>query len=107
MAQVKDKNETREKVYNVETFIFTSINIPVLGVDEEDAKNNLIDLHESGYLNTSYNHRDGLMKDYNRFLLLSRGEGWVHDGELGPEMEVSVGNQMLRHYLLEQREETA
>lgn len=100
MAQLEQKTQTKEKVYNVTAFITLPVDIPVLGVDEEDAKNNLPSL----YFNKSYKHTDDLLKEYDDFLKMTRGYGWIGVGGVEPYMEVHKGDERLRDYLLEQPE---
>jgi len=83
------KNETKkEKVYTISVHTHFYAEIPVLGVDEKDAKRNLFDKY-------SYHEYD--------FIRKCREEGWCHGGEIGPECEIEEGNQDLHDYLFQKR----
>ncbi|MDC0421865.1 hypothetical protein OAN06_02900 [Hellea sp.] len=83
------KNETKkEKVYTISVHTHFYAEIPVLGVDEKDARRNLLGRY--GY------------REYD-FIRKCREEGWCHGGEIGPECEIEEGNQDLHDYLFQKR----
>ena len=89
------KKETKEKVYEIGTMLSFYATIPVLGVDEDDARNNLSDMYEEEF--------------GSPWLLYEtlQSEGWVDNGHMDDSdmYEVSEGNERWHDYLLEKRKE--
>ena len=88
------KKETKEKVYEIGTMLSFYATIPVLGVDEDDARNNLYDIYKEEFSCLP-----------SRLLDECQEEGWVDNGYMDDSdmYEVSEGDEELRDYLLEKR----
>lgn len=93
MAQVKEKKVTKEKVYEIETLLSFRATIPVLGVDEEDARNNLYNIYKEEFSSLTWLFYETL-----------QSEGWVDNGHMDDRL-VFEGNERWHDYLLEKRKE--